>query len=57
MKACTEGNKLIVEIDLSAPVRSKSGKTFIVATTHGFVKTEAVTAGKQISISLNAVTQ
>jgi len=54
MDVKVEGTKLIVEIELQSPHRSKSGKTFIVATTNGFVKTSAEVNGKPVSVSLNA---
>lgn len=49
-----EKGKLIVEIDLQTPTPSASGKTLVVATTRGNVRTDAVVDGKPITIGLNA---
>jgi hypothetical protein len=54
MKVTVNGNTLIIEIELTAPIPSKSGKTLVVASTHGNVKTEAMVDGKPITIGLNA---
>jgi hypothetical protein len=50
-----ENGKLIIELPLApAPKLSSTGKTFVVAGTGGFAKTEAVIGGKPVSISVNA---
>ena len=49
-----ENGKLIIVIDLQEPTPSASGKTLVVATTHGNVKTECVIDGKEVVIGLNA---
>ncbi len=50
----TGANDLVVRIPLQNPTPSASGKTLVVATTHGNVKTEAQIAGKTITLGLNA---
>ncbi len=48
------GNKLCIEIDLEKPTPSTSGKTLVVASTHGNTVTTAEVDGKPITIGLNA---
>lgn len=47
-------NKLIIEIDLEKPTPSSSGKTLILASTHGNTVTTAEVDGKPVIIGLNA---
>ena len=47
-------NKLFVEIDLETPTPSSSGKTLVVASTHGNTVTTAEVDGKPVTIGLNA---
>lgn len=55
MTARIEGNKLIVEIEMNQePEVSKSGKTFVIATSHGNKPTPAKVNGKHIVVGLNA---
>jgi len=54
MEAKIEDGKLIISIDLQEPTPSASGKTLVVATTHGNVVTECVIDGKNVVIGLNA---
>ena len=54
MEAKIEDGKLIIEIDLQEPTPSASGKTLIVATTHGNMNTKCVIDGKNVVIGLNA---
>ena len=49
-----KGNKLIIEIDLEKPTPSSSGKTLVVASTHGNTTTNVEVDGKPITIGLNA---
>jgi hypothetical protein len=50
-----DGKTLIIRLSLQKPVRSKStGKTLVIASTHGTVPTEARLKGKQVSINVNA---
>ena len=54
MEAKIEDGKLVIVIELQEPTPSASGKTLVVATTHGNVKTECVINGKEVVIGLNA---
>jgi hypothetical protein len=49
-----KGNKLIIEIDLEEPTPSSSGKTLVVASTHGNAVTNIEIDGKPITIGINA---
>ena len=54
MEVKIENGKLFIEIDLQEPTPSASGKTLVVATTHGNVVTDCVVDGKPVTIGLNA---
>lgn len=54
MKAEIKGKVLVVEIDLETPRPSASGKTLVVASSHGNVATTAVINGQPVVIGLNA---
>ena len=54
MKVSIEKDELVIRIPLQKPTPSKSGKTLIVATTGGFVQTEAKVDGKVVAVSVNA---
>ena len=54
MDAKIENGKLTIVIDLQEPTPSASGKTLVVATTHGNVATECIVDGKPVTIGLNA---
>lgn len=47
-------NKLFIEIDLETPTPSSSGKTLVVASTHGNTVTAVQVDGKPVTIGLNA---
>jgi hypothetical protein len=47
-------NKLCIEIDLEKPTPSSSGKTLVVASTHGNAVTDVMIDGKPVTIGLNA---
>jgi len=49
-----ENGKLIISIELQEPTPSASGKTLVVATTHGNMVTQCVINGKNVVIGLNA---
>jgi len=50
-----DGHKqLHVVIDVQTPAPSASGKTLVVASTHGNVKTNCQINGKDVTIGLNA---
>ena len=54
MKVEIKDNKLFIEIDLQKPTPSSSGKTLVVASTHGNAVTTATVDGKPVVIGLNA---
>jgi hypothetical protein len=54
MEAKIENGKLIITIDLQEPTPSASGKTLVVATTHGNTPTQCMVNGKNVIIGLNA---
>jgi hypothetical protein len=55
MTAKIVGGKLVIEIPLNAvPVPSTSGKTLVVASTHGNKATEAQINGRNVVVGLNA---
>jgi hypothetical protein len=55
MKARIENGVLIVEIEINKqPVPSASGKTLVIASTHGNVSTDVMVEGKPLTIGLNA---
>ena len=54
MKVEIKDNKLFIEIDLEKPTPSSSGKTLVVASTHGNTVTTAAVDGKPLIIGLNA---
>jgi hypothetical protein len=49
-----ENGKLIISIELQDPTPSASGKTLVVASTHGNMATQCVINGKNVVIGLNA---
>ncbi len=54
MEVKIENGKLIISIDLQTPTPSASGKTLVVASTHGNVVTQCIIDGKPVVIGLNA---
>ncbi len=54
IEAKVDGKKLIITLPLQKPATSKSGKTMIVATTHGNVETTATVDGLPVIIGVNA---
>lgn len=54
MEAKIEGKKLIVILDLQEPQASASGKTLVVASSHGNQATTATVNGKPVVVGLNA---
>lgn len=49
-----ENGKLHISIDMQEPTPSASGKTLVVASTHGNMATDCVVDGKNLVIGLNA---
>ena len=54
LKVEIKHSKLFIEIDLEEPTPSSSGKTLVVAGTHGNTVTNAEIEGKSITIGVNA---
>ena len=54
MKVEIKDNKLFIEIDLQKPTPSTSGKTLVIASTHGNTVTTVMVDGKPVIIGLNA---
>jgi hypothetical protein len=54
MTAKIEGKTLVLTVDLQEPAPSASGKTLVVASTHGNVATTCTINGKPVTIGLNA---
>ncbi len=54
MKVEIKGKELIITLDLQEPTPSASGKTLVVASTRGNVKTDVLVNGKPITIGVNA---
>lgn len=54
MKCKVEGKSLVVTIPLQEPTESKSGKTLVVASTHGNQATGITVAGQPLILGLNA---
>ena len=54
MKVEIKEGKLIIEIELQEPTPSTSGKTLVVASTHGNQATNLLIGDKQLIIGLNA---
>ncbi len=54
LKAEIKDNKLFIEIDLEKPTPSASGKTLVVASTHGNMVTSAEVDGKPLIVGINA---
>lgn len=50
-----EGNKMIIEIDVNPnPTPSATGKTLVVASSHGNQPTGAMVKGQPVIVGLNA---
>ena len=54
MKVEIEKNDLVIRIPMQSPAPSKSGKTLLVASSHGLVATTAQVNGKSVTVGLNA---
>lgn len=48
------GNNLVITIPMQKPTPSASGKTMVVATTRGNVKTTAQVEGHAVTVGVNA---
>ncbi len=55
MTAKIVGDKLVIEIPINpVPVSSSSGKTLVIASTHGNKVTQAQVQGQNVVVGLNA---
>lgn len=54
MEVKIENGKLIIILDLQPPTPSASGKTLVVASTHGNMATNCEIDGKKVIIGVNA---
>ncbi len=54
MTAVIKDGKLVITIDVQQPQRSASGKTLVVASSHGNQKTDAVVDGQPVVVGVNA---
>lgn len=55
MKAKIEGNELVIRLPINAkPVPSVTGKTLVVASSHGNKETEVKVEGKSVIVGVNA---
>lgn len=49
-----EGGYIVIRLPLQSPTPSASGKTLVVASTHGNVTTPATIDGKPVTVGVNA---
>ena len=54
MQVTIEGKELVIRMPLQQPTRSASGKTLVVASSHGNVQTAATVDGKTVTVGVNA---
>jgi hypothetical protein len=54
IEAKIEGKKLIIICDLEKPTPSASGKTLVVVSTRGNMRTSCLVEGKPLTVGLNA---
>jgi hypothetical protein len=55
MKVTVENGELVIRIEMATnPAPSASGKTLVLASSHGNVQTAATFQGKPITVGLNA---
>lgn len=54
MKVEIKGKELVITIELQKPQASASGKTLVVASSHGNQATTATVDGKPVIVGLNA---
>ena len=54
MKAEIVGKNLVITVPLSDPTPSASGKTLVVASSHGNKETEAQVQGQPVFVGVNA---
>ena len=54
MKVEVKGNVLLIEIEMTKPTPSATGKTLSVASSHGNQATTATVNGKPVVVGVNA---
>ena len=54
MKVEVQGKNLVITIPLTEPTPSASGKTLVVASSHGNKETEAQVQGQPVFVGVNA---
>ena len=54
MKVEIKGSELIITIEMQKPTPSASGKTLVIASSHGNQTTTATIDGKPVVVGLNA---
>jgi len=54
MKVEIKGKEMIITVDLQTPAPSASGKTLVVASSHGNQPTTATIDGKPVILGFNA---
>ncbi len=54
MEVKIENKKLVISIDMQEPTPSASGKTLVIASTHGNTATQCLFNGKPVVVGLNA---
>jgi hypothetical protein len=55
VQASIEGDELVIRLPLNeVPVQSASGKTLVVASSHGNKETDAVVNGQNVVVGVNA---
>jgi hypothetical protein len=54
VKVTIEKGELVIRIPMQTPAPSSSGKTLVVATSHGNQQTAATVNGKPVFVGLNA---
>ncbi len=54
MKVEIKGKELIITVEMQTPTPSASGKTLVIASSHGNQTTTAMFEGKPVIIGLNA---
>jgi len=54
MKVEIKGKELIITVEMQTPTPSASGKTLVIASSHGNQTTNAIIDGKPVIVGLNA---
>lgn len=57
MKVEVKGKDLIITLPIEEPRLSPTGKTMMVATSHGNIKTGLMVRGKELIVGVNAYTK